>query len=156
VDTPAIVINNKEEEEADRVVVENIVISDPHALAGVAIVPPTPSPFVPTTGVGVMAFWTISAAIAAATSFYDCKNGSSGGVEMSFHWNKDKEVHARALDIGDTLLAAKVSMWYMCEVCGNRYETKLALCRHYMNGHLKTPKIRCIRLFGTQIYTVQF
>jgi hypothetical protein len=156
VDTPAIVINNKEEEEADRVVVENIAISDPRALAGVAIVPATPSPFVPTAGVGVMAFWTTSAAIAAATASYDCENRAIGGVQMSFDRNKDKEVQAQALDIGDTSLAAKVSMWYICEVCGHRYETRFALCRHYVNGHLKTPKIRGIRLFGTKIYIVQF
>jgi hypothetical protein len=153
------VINNKEEEEeeeADRVAVENIAMSDPRVLAGVAIVPATPSPFVPMAGQGVMAFWTTSATIAAATASYNREDGAIGGVQMSFHQNKDKEVQARALDINDTLLAAKVSMWYMCEVCGNRYETRLALCRHYVNAHLKTPVIRCIRLFGTKIYIVQF
>jgi hypothetical protein len=92
VDAPSMVINNKEEEEVERVVVESIAMSDPHVLAGVAIAPATPSPFVPTAGQGVMAFWTTSAAIAAATASYNREDGAIGGVEMSFHQNKDKEV----------------------------------------------------------------
>jgi hypothetical protein len=123
VDAPSMVINNKEEEEeVDRVVVENITMSDPHVLAGVAIVPATPSPFIPTAGQGVMAFWTTSAAIAAATASYNREDGAIGGVQMSFHQNKDKEVQARALDINDTSLAAKVSVciFARCAATGMR------------------------------------
>jgi hypothetical protein len=73
---------------------ENIAKSDTHVLAVVAFFPNARAPFFPTAREGVMAFWTTSAAIAAATASYDLEVGAIGGVQRSFHQNRDKEVHA--------------------------------------------------------------
>jgi hypothetical protein len=46
---------------------------------------------------------------------------------------------------------AEDSIWYVCQVCGNKFENRYALMGH-MNTHRKPPPVvRCIRLFGVDI-----
>jgi hypothetical protein len=100
-----------------------------------------------------MAFWADSAAIAAA---YDHEDGADGGVQMSFHQNRDNEERTLAVDGFIAMAETEHLRWHVCEMCNNMYESRNMLCRHYMKDHLKPPMLRRIRLFGAEIFIVQF
>jgi hypothetical protein len=94
-------------------------------------------PFVLTSGVGAMAFWTALASIASN----DHEDGAAGRFQMRFHKNMDKEVWAHMLD-------TTAALWrtYVCDMCNHMHEIRHVLRGNYLNNHFKPPMIHRLYL----------